>query len=98
MRASVELSLQRMRTDHIDVLHLHSCDKEDLLDGSLADTMQELKDEGKTNEYYEGAYLRLIRRGDVRFGVVDVHACMVTEIDNIDDLARADALVRAREA
>lgn len=47
VRASVELSLQRMRTDHIDVLHLHSCDKEDLLDGSLADTMQELKDEGK---------------------------------------------------
>ena len=56
-----------------------------------------LRDEGLTNEYYEGAYLRLIRRGEVRFGVGDVHACMVTEIDNVEDLARADALVRARE-
>lgn len=47
VRASVELSLQRMRTDHLDILHLHSCEREDLLDGRLADAMDALVAEGK---------------------------------------------------
>lgn len=47
VRASVERSLTLMRTDHVDVLHLHSCDKERLADGSLADAMDELVRAGK---------------------------------------------------
>jgi len=53
-----------------------------------------LRDEGLTNEYYERAYLRLIERAAVRFGVVDVHDCTVIEIDNLDDLRRAETMVR----
>lgn len=47
VRASVDRSLTRMNTDHIDVLHLHSCDRDRLEDGSLADTMYELVRAGK---------------------------------------------------
>ncbi|MEL4505506.1 aldo/keto reductase [Luteococcus sp. H138] len=47
VRASVERSLQRLQTDRIDVLHLHSCDKSYLADGTLADTMDELVAAGK---------------------------------------------------
>ncbi len=47
VRASVERSLQRLQTDRIDVLHLHSCDKDKLADGSLADAMDELVAAGK---------------------------------------------------
>ncbi|MDO5534552.1 MAG: aldo/keto reductase [Propionibacteriaceae bacterium] len=46
VRASVALSLERMRTDHLDILHLHSCDIDALEDGRLADTMDALRDEG----------------------------------------------------
>ena len=55
-----------------------------------------LIDEGKTGEYYEYAYARLFGRGALRFGIVDVHDCTVIEIDNVEDLARAEALVAAR--
>ncbi|MBP6627993.1 MAG: phosphocholine cytidylyltransferase family protein [Kofleriaceae bacterium] len=56
-----------------------------------------LRDEGLTHEYYEHAYHRLTGREEVVFGVVDVHDCTVTEIDNVEDLARADAMLRAIE-
>jgi choline kinase len=55
--------------------------------------LERLRDEGIFHEYYEYAYLRLMHRGEVAFGIVDVHDCPVTEIDNVDDLARAEALV-----
>jgi choline kinase len=49
--------------------------------------------EGLTHEYYDHAYHRLTRSGGVPFGIVDVHDCAVIEIDNIDDLRRAEALM-----
>ncbi|MEZ4402810.1 MAG: phosphocholine cytidylyltransferase family protein [Kofleriaceae bacterium] len=55
-----------------------------------------MKDAGRTGEYYEYGYYQLIARGAVRFDIVDVHDCSVTEIDNVEDLARADAMLRAR--
>lgn len=58
--------------------------------------LRALRDEGKTGEYYEYAYARLFGRGALRFGIVDVHDCTVIEIDNVEDLARAEALVAAR--
>ncbi len=52
-----------------------------------------LRDEALTGEYYEYAYYRLLSRAQVTFGIVDVHDCTVIEIDNLADLARAEALV-----
>lgn len=73
VRASVELSLLRLRTDHIDVLHLHSCDKAELLDGRLADTMDGLVAQGKVGVVaYSGeneALAYAVASG--RFGVVE---------------------------
>lgn len=47
VRASVERSLRRLQTDRIDILHLHSCTRDRLADGSLADTMDDLVSAGK---------------------------------------------------
>jgi len=47
VRASVEESLRRLRTDRIDVMHLHSCDADALADGRLADELDALRAEGK---------------------------------------------------
>lgn len=47
VRAGVERSLQRLQTDHIDIVHLHSCGADELADGSLADALAELVAEGK---------------------------------------------------
>jgi choline kinase len=50
---------------------------------------------GLTNEYYEGAFDRLMQRGALGFECVDVHDCTVTEIDDLADLARAEQMFRA---
>jgi L-glutamine-phosphate cytidylyltransferase len=49
--------------------------------------------EGLTHEYYEHAFQRLISSRRVPFSIVDVHDCSVIEIDNIEDLRRAEALL-----
>jgi len=46
-----------------------------------------------TYEYYEHAYHRLTGSGAVPFGIVDVHECTVLEIDTVEDLRRAEALL-----
>lgn len=56
-----------------------------------------LRDEGLTGEYYESAYLRLMQRRELDFGIVDVHDCAVLEIDDRHDLAAAEALLTARD-
>ncbi|HWO22285.1 MAG TPA: phosphocholine cytidylyltransferase family protein [Kofleriaceae bacterium] len=50
--------------------------------------------EGLVHEYYEHAFHRLSATGRVPFDIVDVHDCTVLEIDNADDLRRAEALLR----
>jgi choline kinase len=52
--------------------------------------------EGKTNEYYEAAYQRAMDGGRHPFGIVDVHDCGVTEIDDVNDLRRAEAMLAGR--
>lgn len=47
-----------------------------------------------THEYYEHAFHRLTRDGRLPFGIVDVHHCKVLEIDTVEDLERAEALLR----
>jgi aryl-alcohol dehydrogenase-like predicted oxidoreductase len=45
---SVESSLKRLRTDHLDVIHLHSCSLEVLRQGDVIAALQKVRDAGKT--------------------------------------------------
>jgi aryl-alcohol dehydrogenase-like predicted oxidoreductase len=45
--AGVHHVLQLMRTDHIDIVHLHSCPKETLERGDVAAALQKMKSDGK---------------------------------------------------
>jgi choline kinase len=55
------------------------------------DTLQAMADRGLDDEYYEYAYDTLARTGyDVQ--AVDISGLRVTEIDDLDDLARAERL------
>ncbi|MEM9414387.1 MAG: aldo/keto reductase [Planctomycetota bacterium] len=47
IRASIERSLERLKTDHLDIALLHSCDKHVLDDGEALATLLKLRDEGK---------------------------------------------------
>lgn len=49
VRDSIERSLRRMRTDHLDIVHLHSCSVEILERGDVIRALQDAKREGKTN-------------------------------------------------
>ncbi len=46
--ASVDRSLQRMRTDHVDLVQLHTCDKSVLEQGDAIRALQDARDAGKT--------------------------------------------------
>ena len=46
--ASVDRSLRRMRTDHVDLLQLHSCDMATLLRGEAIEALMRARDAGKT--------------------------------------------------
>jgi len=59
----------------------------------IFDDLARFPAEALTHEYYEHAYHRLTRSGDVPFGIVDVHDCTVLEIDTVEDLRRAEALL-----
>ena len=48
VRDSIERSLKRIKTDHVDVVHLHSCDLEVLERGKVIQELQEAKQAGKT--------------------------------------------------
>ena len=45
---SLERSLQRLGTDHVDVVQLHSCSTETLRDGALIEALERARDAGKT--------------------------------------------------
>lgn len=45
---SIERSLKRMKTDHLDIVHLHSCDVEILERGEVIEALEEAKRAGKT--------------------------------------------------
>jgi aryl-alcohol dehydrogenase-like predicted oxidoreductase len=47
IRATIDRSLQRLRTDHLDVLLLHSCDLETLQRGEVLDAVLEARAAGK---------------------------------------------------
>ena len=45
--ANVEESLERLRTDHVDILQLHNATVEDVRQNEVMDVLQEIKDSGK---------------------------------------------------
>lgn len=45
---SIERSLKRLRTDHVDLVQLHSCGKELLESGEVTEVLQRAKRDGKT--------------------------------------------------
>lgn len=47
VRASVERSLNALRTDYIDLLLLHECTAQEALDGALLEVLEALKQQGK---------------------------------------------------
>jgi aryl-alcohol dehydrogenase-like predicted oxidoreductase len=46
--ASVDRSLKRLRTDHVDLLQLHTCDLDELQKGEVIEAAQRARDAGKT--------------------------------------------------
>jgi aryl-alcohol dehydrogenase-like predicted oxidoreductase len=44
---SIDRSLQRLRTDHLDLLQLHSCSKEVLQQGEVIEVLQRAREQGK---------------------------------------------------
>lgn len=43
---SIERSLKRLKTDHLDLIQLHSCSLEDLKKGEVIEALQEARDKG----------------------------------------------------
>ena len=48
VRDSIDRSLVRMKTDHVDIVQLHSCDLEVLERGEVIDEIERARDAGKT--------------------------------------------------
>lgn len=78
--SAVDASLQRLQTDHVDLIHIHSCDRVDRL---LAPNIHE-------------AFDRLKEQGKVRFLGVSTHTPNLEEVANTAiDSGRFDVMMLA---
>jgi aryl-alcohol dehydrogenase-like predicted oxidoreductase len=48
LESSIDRSLQRLRTDYLDLIQLHSCGEEVLQQGAVIEVLQRARDKGKT--------------------------------------------------
>ncbi|MEC0239598.1 aldo/keto reductase [Paenibacillus dokdonensis] len=48
LEKSIDRSLQRLKTDYVDVIHLHSCSEKILRQGAVIEVLQKAKKQGKT--------------------------------------------------
>jgi hypothetical protein len=48
LEQSIDRSLKRLKTDYIDVIHLHSCSEELLRQGEVIEVLERAKEKGKT--------------------------------------------------
>lgn len=96
IEASVERSLRLLRTDYVDLLQLHSCDERVLRKGDVIDTMERLREAGKTRfTGYSGDgadALAAVRTG--RFDVLQISLSIADQetIDLVLPEARARGL------
>ena len=48
LEQSIDRSLQRLKTDHVDLVQLHSCSQETLRQGEVIEVLQQARAAGKT--------------------------------------------------
>jgi aryl-alcohol dehydrogenase-like predicted oxidoreductase len=48
LEKSIDRSLERLKTEYVDVIHLHSCQEEILRQGDVIDVLKRAKEKGKT--------------------------------------------------
>jgi uncharacterized protein len=74
--AAVEGSLQRLQTDHVDLVHVHSCDEVDrLMDPNVHEAFDRLKEQGKVRFLGVSTHtpdLELVARTAIASGRFDV--------------------------
>ena len=91
---SIDRSLQRLRTDHVDLVQLHTCSADVLREGEAVDAAMRAKEAGKTR------YVGYSGDGDdaleaIRMGVFST---LQTSFNLVDQKGRADVLPEAKAA
>ncbi len=91
---SIDRSLQRLRTDHVDLVQLHTCSADVLRTGEAVDAVMRAKEAGKTR------YVGYSGDGDdaleaIRMGVFST---LQTSFNLVDQKGRADVLPEAKAA
>jgi len=85
LEQSIDRSLERLKTDYVDVIHLHSCSEEVLKQGDVIDVLKRAKEKGKTRFIgYSGDHTNALYA--VRTGAFD---SLMTSL-NIADQEAAD--------
>lgn len=93
VRDSIERSLRRLRTDHLDIVHLHSCSVQVLERGDVIQTLQDAKQAGKTRYIgYSGD--NEAAAWAVESGLFDT---LQTSFNLVDQQARARLFQKAKE-
>lgn len=102
LEASLDRSLQRLNTDHLDLFQLHSCSKEILEKGEVVDFMKRAQAAGKTRFIgYSGeeeAALYAVRSGVFDTLQISVNLADQNGIDNIlpEAVRRGMAIIAKR--
>jgi aryl-alcohol dehydrogenase-like predicted oxidoreductase len=93
VRESIDRSLRRLRTDHLDVVHLHSCGVQVLERGEVIQALQDAKQAGKTRYIgYSGDNEAAIWA--VESGLFDI---LQTSYNLVDQQARAKLFPAAEQ-
>jgi aryl-alcohol dehydrogenase-like predicted oxidoreductase len=91
---SIDRSLRRLRTDHLDLVQLHSCSAQVLVEGEAVQAVQRAKESGKTRYIgYSGDGEDALEA--MRLGVFDT---LQTSFNVVDQQALEEVLPRAQEA